>query len=726
MERIEALIEANCDSTEASSQASVLRRAYEASCHLHAKAQNNGDCGLDYQEHILAVAEILTQLRLDTATVAAGLLHDVLSRHLTTAEELEQEHGQEVRNLVERATKVNQIIFPDDGQDQAENSRKMLLAVARDIRVVLLKLADRLHNLRRAQQFPPEARQALARETMAVYAPLANRMGISWLKSEMEDLAFAYLEPENYAQLSQKVKQRLAEDRQAYVAEVKEAIAAKMQEHHIDADVSGRSKHLYSIYRKLQQQDLELDQLYDLIAFRIIVDSVRECYAALGVIHANWKPVPGRFKDYIAMPKANMYQSLHTTVVGPQGKRMEVQIRTEEMHRIAEEGIAAHWAYKEGRKSRSSREDSRFRWLRQLLEWQQEMQDSRELASSAEVDLFPEEVYVFTPKGHVKELPCGACPIDFAYSIHTDIGHRCVGARVNGKLVSLKTQLQNGDMVEILTSANQTPKEDWLSVVKTSKARNKIRHWLKQIERERSLELGRELLDKELRKKGQTLNRYSGSEELKQAIQALGCETQDELLTTIGYGKITAGQVLQRLFPESSPKTASSAKFSKVLQKLRRKPEQAIRVQGLEDIMVRFANCCNPLPGDDIVGFISRGRGVTVHRSDCPHISQQDPQRRIAVSWDSHKPTQRAVGISVSCRDQQGILADISSAITSCDANIVSAQIITSNDHLGHNHFVIQVQDLQHLERVMRALRKVKGVQRVQRRDQQPQPEGQQ
>jgi len=499
----------------------TVRKAYVFSAKVHqGQVRLSGE---PYLTHPMEVAYILVQLKMDVPTIVAGLLHDTLEDTLTTIEELHTVFGKEVAGLVDGITKIGKITFQTREERQAENFRKMLLAMARDIRVILVKLADRLHNMR-TLHFQPEARQRkIAQETLDIYAPLANRLGISWIKGELEDLAFRYLQPEIFYDLVAKVAKRKKE-REQYIEEVKNQIRNKLQEHDIEGEVSGRSKHLYSISLKMERQGIDFDQVYDLIAFRIIVESVRECYAVLGMIHATWKPIPGRFKDYIAMPKANLYQSLHTTVIGPYGERVEVQIRTDEMHRIAEEGIAAHWKYKEGKAPNGvgSRDDNRFRWLRQLLEWQQELKDSREFMDTVKVDLFPEEVYVFTPKGEVKELPRGATPIDFAYAIHTDVGQRCVGGKVNGKLVPLRTELNNGDIVEVLTSPNQTPSKDWLKWVRTSKARNKIRHWIKSEQRERSIAIGRELLEKELRKYGFSLNRAGKLLRSHGAVQGRG------------------------------------------------------------------------------------------------------------------------------------------------------------------------------------------------------------
>jgi len=486
----------------------------------------------------------------------------------------------------------------------------------------------------------------------------------------------------------------------------------------IEGEVFGRSKHLYSIYRKIERQNIDVDQMYDLIAFRIIVGSVRECYAALGIIHEAWKPIATRFKDFIAMPKSNMYQSLHTSVIGPYGKRMEVQIRTTEMHRIAEEGIAAHWMYKEGVSAAGHNgDDKRFSWLRHMVEWQREMSASLDVISEPHVDLFPEEVYVFTPQGHVRELPKGACPIDFAYAIHGDVGHRCVGAKVNNKLVSLKTELHNGDVVEVLTSPHQNPSKDWLKLVKSSKARNRIRHWVKTQEREQSIELAKNLLDKELRKYHRTLSKMLGEAIMLEVAKDFGYKEVADMLAGVGYGKLSARQVVGRLLPVDSERvTRRLPSFGQVLDKIRKKPSNsAIRIQGIDNVLVRFAKCCNPLPGDDIVGFITRVHGITVHAADCPHLLGSDPARRVEVEWDLNTNAARNVKINVYCHDQKGVLAAITSCIASCEANIMSARVNTSSDSKGLNEFEIEVKNVEHLKKVMKSLKAVKGVYRVER-----------
>ena len=711
MIRIDDILE-EIHSYHAEADLDAVRRAYVYSAKVHqGQTRLSGD---PYMTHPMEVAAILARLRVDVPTIVTGLLHDTLKDALSTEDELRQLFGDEVTEMVDGVTKISKITFKTSEERQAENFRKMLLAMARDIRVILVKLADRLHNMRTLDYQPAERRQEIARETADIYAPLANRLGISWVKSELEDLSFRYLEPEVYKELAKKVEQHQRKSG-TYVTDVKRRLEEILQEHEIEGLVQGRFKHICSIHNKIIKQKIDFDQIHDQIAFRIIVPSVRDCYAMLGVIHSFWKPVPGRFKDFIAMPKANMYQSLHTTVFGPAGQRMEVQIRTAEMHRVAEQGIAAHWKYKEG-KSANRSDEGRFSWLKQMLEWQKELKDSSEFMSSVKVDLFPEEVYVFTPNGDVKELPKQSTPIGFAYSIHTDVGQRCTGAKVNGRLVPLRTELKNGDVVEITTSANQTPSKDWLKFVKTSKAKNRIRNWVKDQERQQSLELGHDLLEKELRKYGFSYNRAVNLETMKGTFTELGFRSVEDLQAAVGYGKITCNQIISRLIPEQFKAEAPKpSRISQVLGKIRKKPVDAINVQGLDGILVRFSKCCNPLPGDEVIGFISQGMGVTVHAADCPRVLETDPERRIEVSWNRQKGATRSVKIRVYSLDQKGILATITKVITKCGSNILRASVYSTSDGRGVNSFEVDVKDVQHLNQVMEAVQKIKGVVQVER-----------
>ncbi len=692
----------------------VIRRAYVFSAKVHqGQIRLSGE---PYLIHPMEVAAILADLKLDVQTVATGLLHDTLEDTLTTFQELETIFGVEIANLVDGVTKISKIHFKTKEESQAENFRKMLLAMANDIRVILVKLADRLHNMRTLQYQPEVKQRSIAKETLDIYAPMANRLGISWIKSELEDLSFRYLTPDLYYDLASKVAMK-KQERESYVQEVMEIITQKLVEHGIRGDVSGRSKHLYSIHNKMESRNVDIDEIYDLIAIRVLVDDIRSCYEVLGIIHSTWKPIPGRFKDYIAMPKSNMYQSLHTTVIGPFGERMEVQIRTTEMHRVAEAGIAAHWKYKEG-KGYDERDIKRFAWLRQLLEWQQELQDSQEFMNTVRVELFPEEVYVFTPKGDVKGFPKGATPIDFAYSVHTDIGHRCVGAKVNGKLVPLKYEMKTGDIIEVITSPHHTPSKDWLKLVKSTRARNKIRAWIKTEERKRSIVLGREICEKEFRRYSLTFGKLQKTGELKRAAVEFGFVGEEDLMAAVGYGKLSCNQILGKLLSEeklAETREQKETRISKVLGKLTKKSSSAIQINGVDDVLVRFGKCCNPVPGDEIVGFITRGRGVTVHTADCAFALESDPERRVEVAWNRAKQAALPVKIRVSCHDQKGILAGIAQVIANCEANIASATVQSTLDKKGINLFEIDVMDLDHLNRVMNSIMKVNGVIKVER-----------
>jgi GTP pyrophosphokinase len=692
----------------------LVRKAYVFCAKVHqGQTRLSGE---PYLVHPMEVAAILADLKLDVATVVTGLLHDTVEDTLTTHQELEGVFGLEVANLVDGVTKISKIHFKTKEESQAENFRKMLLAMANDIRVILVKLADRLHNMRTLQYQPEPKQRSIAKETLDIYAPIANRLGISWVKSELEDLSFRYIDSQVYYDLASKVTKKKKE-RETDVDQVKEIINQKLIEHGIKGDVSGRSKHLYSIYRKMQNRNVDIDEIYDLIAIRILVEDIRECYEVLGIIHSTWKPVPGRFKDYIAMPKGNMYQSLHTTVIGPFAERMEVQIRTTEMHRVAEAGIAAHWKYKEG-KGYDEKDVKRFAWLRQLLEWQQELQDSREFMDTVKVELFPEEVYVFTPKGDVKGFPKGSTPVDFAYSVHTDVGHRCVGAKVNGKLVPLKYELRTGDIVEVVTSPHHTPSKDWLKMVRSSRARNKIRAWIKTEERKRSITLGREIVDKDFRRYSLNYGKLLKTGDIKRIAGEFGFVGEEDLMAAIGYGKLSSNQLIGKLLPAEKLEEHQERKESRIgkaIEKLTRRSSSAIQISGVDDVMVRFGKCCNPVPGDDIIGFITRGRGVTVHTADCPLAQESDPERRIEVAWNRDRKAALPVKIRVSCHDQKGILANITQTITNCEANITSASIQSTVDKRGINIFEVEVTDLAHLNQVMNNILKVKGVLKVDR-----------
>jgi GTP pyrophosphokinase len=696
---------------------SLIEKAYVFSAKVHqGQVRLSGET---YLTHPLEVAAILADMKMDIFTVASGLLHDTVEDTYTTLDEIMQTFGPEIASLVDGLTKISKITLATHEEQQAENFRKMLLAMAKDIRIVLIKLADRLHNMRTLEYLPPESQVKIAQETLDIYAPLANRLGIDRIKTELEDLSFRYLFPEEHRDLMREVAWK-KEERERYIQEVSSIISEKLSSYGLVGKVSGRPKHFYSIYKKMKAQNLEFQQVYDVIAFRIILATVKDCYEALGIIHSLWKPVPGRFKDYIAMPKANGYQSLHTTVIGPYGERVEIQIRTEEMNRTAEEGIAAHWQYKEG-KGIAPKDSKQFAWVRQLLEWQQDLRDPREFLETVKIDLFPDEVYVFTPKGDVKQFPIGSTPVDFAYSIHTQIGQQCVGAKVNGKIVPLRYQLKNGDIVEIVTSPAHQPSKDWLKFVKTSRARTKIRQWIKAEARERSVDLGKEICEREFKKYHLDFAKLIKSEEMNKIIRDLSFQSFDDLMAEVGYGKVSSTQIIGKLIPAErfekeklEKEMKAESRLSRLAKKIRREPS-GIQIRGIEDMMVRFAKCCNPLPGDAISGYITRGRGVTVHTADCPNILSSDPERLIQVSWNLKEKAIHAVRVRVFCNDKKGLLAEISSALASSEVNIIRAGVITTEDKKAICNFELEVNDLKHLQNAFRALTKLKNVLKVER-----------
>jgi GTP diphosphokinase / guanosine-3',5'-bis(diphosphate) 3'-diphosphatase len=688
----------------------LIRRAYDFSAKVHQGQKRLS--GEPYLIHPMAVAGIIADLKLDVPSVVAGLLHDTVEDTLTSLDELRDLFGREIAVLVDGVTKLGRANFSSREEKQAENFRKMLLAMGKDVRVILIKLADRVHNMRTLDHMPAEKQVLTAQETLDIYAPLSHRLGIAWIKSELEDLALKYLHPEIYYQLKRNVAKKKS-DREKYIGEVNSIITKKLEAEGIEAEVSGRPKHFYSIYQKMESQNLLYDQIYDLVAFRILVDTQRECYEALGVVHSQWRPVPGRFKDYIAIPKTNMYQSLHTSVIGPYGERIEIQIRTHEMHRVAEEGIAAHWRYTEGEDFQVS-DIQRFSWLRQLLEWQENLQDPQEFLHSLKEDLFSTTMYVFTPKGDLLNFPKGSTVIDFAYRIHSEIGHHCSGARINGQLVSLKYILRSGDTVEIITTQQQTPTRDWLKWVKTPRAKSKIRNWLKTQQRDRSVVLGREILDVDLHRYRLDFATLRNEGKISWLTQELGMKDEEALLAAIGYGRITTRHVLSKLVPadklDPGQKKAGSSLESLFRLVAKQKRGLGIRVKGVDDVLVRFALCCHPLPGEHIVGFITRGRGVTVHTVGCPTVLESDPHRKIDVSWEENGQAPRPVKIEVTCVDQPGLLAAISSAITSAEANIARAQVRTYSSQRAINTFEVMIKNSEHLRQVLQNISKVKGV----------------
>lgn len=687
----------------------MVRKAYAFSVKAHeGQTRHSGE---PYVKHPVAVAGVLTSLKTDVTAIVAGLLHDTLEDTVATADELQREFGKEVVHLVNGVTKIGKITFRSSEEKQAENFRKMVLSMADDIRVVIIKLADRLHNMRTLEHLKESKRQEIAQETLEIYAPLANRIGIGWMKNELEDLCLKHLKPEAYETLRVSVAKR-DEDRQQYIQEVQALVETALAENGLAGAVHGRPKHLYGIYQKMKKQSISFGEVYDLTALRIITDTKMNCYALLGVIHSLWRPLPGRFKDYIAIPKSNLYQSLHTTVVGPKGEHVEFQIRTEEMHRVAEYGIAAHWKYKE--QGRVQDKDSKaFGWLRQFIEWQTDLPDNRQFMDSVKLELFHDVVYVFTPKGIVKELPKGATPVDFAYAIHTEVGDHCVGAKVNGKIVPLRHEVTSGDTIEILTSSNQTPHRDWLKFVRTSRAKTKIKHWIKIEEQKRSLEIGWRLLEAEIRRYGLPPSQVFKSDALLDVAKQEGYATVEELAAAVGFGHVATAQVVGRLVPPTSAGTSiqpDPVSVPKVVGT--RGVEPGVQVKGGRDLLMQLSRCCNPVPGDKILGYITRGRGLTIHSVDCPNLEalDYDRERLVVVEWDTATSSQHAVKIAVIAEDRTGVLANVSSAIAECNANISRAEIITREDRKAELDFVVEIADTSHLNRVLKAVERVEGV----------------
>ena len=697
----------------------LLRRAYVFSALEHkGQVRHSGE---PYLVHPLEVAQLLADMKLDVVAVAAGLLHDVVEDTLTTPERIAELFGPEIAHVVEGVTKIGAISFSSSEERQAENFRKMLLAMVDDVRVVLVKLADRLHNMRTLHHLPEDRRLKIAQETLDIYAPIANRLGMSKVKNELEELAFHCLEPEAYAALRSKVEAK-RKHAESVIEELTRALRVKLQEAQVPIiQLDGRTKRLYSIHQKLKRQKVDLERVYDFVALRVVTQSVKDCYAALGIIHQTWSPVPGRIKDFIAMPRPNGYQSLHTSVISEQGFPFEVQIRTEEMHRRAEEGIAAHWKYKEGRVG-DERDERFFQWMRQLLEVQQEIRDPREFLQNLKIDLYPEEVYLFTPKGQVKSLPRGATAVDFAYAVHTDVGHQCTGARVNGKMVPLRTRLQNGDIVEIITQSGHRPSRDWLNFVTTSRARSKIKHVLQTEERARSIDLGRRLFEKEARRFGLNPKTILESGELARFASEYGAPKVDELLTHIGYGKLSARTVLQKAVPAAQlkEKPKESGVVSAVRRVLRSAPaEDRIKVRGTDEVLVFRAKCCNPIRGERIIGYITRGKGVSVHSAGCPNVLNLmfDSDRRIDVEWDSAGTDQSpySVRLTMQVEDRKGMLAEISARVSDINTNITTMEARAGGDHQARIDMTVEINDVKHLEKVIKSIKAVDGVLGVER-----------
>jgi GTP diphosphokinase / guanosine-3',5'-bis(diphosphate) 3'-diphosphatase len=692
----------------------MIEKAYIYSASVHqGQVRLSGE---PYLTHPMEVAGILTDMKMDAATIISGLLHDTIEDTLTTAEQIEKEFGKDVAFLVGGLTKLSRISFGSQEERQSENFRKMILAMSADIRILLVRLADRIHNMRTLQYHPKDKRIYIAKETMDIYAPLANRLGINSMRMELEDLSFQYIAPDAYKELSAQIA-KSNEARKRYTEEVKSIIFTELEKSSIKCKVEGRAKHLYSIYKKMHEQHINFDEVYDLIAFRIILDSDQEktCYEALSMVHALWKPVPGRFKDYIAMPKANHYQSLHTTVIGPYGERVEIQIRTKTMHEWAEKGIAAHWRYKEGPAFKNS-EENQIKKLREVMEIQHEIKDPKEFMSNLKLALFPEEVYVFTPNGDVKSFPKGATPIDFAYSIHTDVGNQCIGAKVNKSIVPLRYKLQNGETVEVITQAGHHPSKDWLKNVVTTRAISKIRNWINLEEKASSLALGRDLLEKEFRRHNLKFGNYVKSEEIKKVFIECSVNNLDDLISQVGLGRISAKRVVNCFLADELADVPEP-----VTDKIKKKKTAStsmgvslIGVDDINDIMVNFAKCCNPIPGDEISGYISRGRGIIVHTKNCPYMKKMDAERIVGVGWNVREEDTYPVHIKVVCDDLKGILTEVSSVISSFDINISYAQIETI-DMVATCNFVIDINNLQQLNQVLSAIRQLKFVKSIER-----------
>ncbi|PYV56570.1 MAG: GTP pyrophosphokinase [Acidobacteria bacterium] len=697
----------------------LIRKAYEFSQKYHA-GQTRAS-GEPYLAHPLEVALVLAEMKMDPVAIAAGLLHDSVEDTSVTIVDIRKEFGEQVAHIVEGVTKISAIDFATREEQQAENLRKMMLAMVDDIRVVLIKLADRLHNMRTLEHLSPDRREKIAQETLDIYAPIAHRLGMGKIRGELEDLGFRYVDPIGYEQVGEAVEAR-RKPGEAFLARVEEVLRDKLGEAGITAKVESRIKRLYSVHKKLLRQRIAVEQVYDLYAMRIITHSVQDCYAVLGIIHNIWRPVPGRIKDFIAMPRPNLYQSLHTSVISEEGQPFEVQIRTEEMHKMAEEGIAAHWKYKDG--PVSALDEQRLSWLRQVVEWQRDVSDPNEFLSTLKIDLYPEEVYTFTPKGKVVVLARDSTPIDFAYTIHTEVGHTCVGAKVNGRMVPLRFKLHSGDIVEIITQPGHKPSRDWLGIVKSSRARNKIKHWLNVHQRERAIEIGRKLIEKEARKYRIALKEVK-EEDLQRVASDYGLGRPDDLMAGIGYGKFAARQILAKLIPSSSgqvPDADSNASegFVSVVRRVFGGDHgaNAIRVKGHGDLLVYRAKCCNPIRGENIIGYVTRGKGVAVHSQNCSNVTNllYEPERKIDVEWatDDGTPSSYPVKLTVYCDDRFGMLKQITAVISDSRTNIRNVEARTANGRANID-VILDIADLQHLENIIGGVRKIPGVHDVQR-----------
>jgi GTP pyrophosphokinase len=725
-ERFDALLR-KAKANRSNEDISLIRKAWEF-CVSHHQGQTRLS-GEPYIVHPLEVAEVLVEMKLDATAIAAALLHDAVEDTAATSEEIAERFGDQVAHIVEGVTKIDKIQFANREDRQAENVRKMLLAMVSDVRVVLIKLADRLHNMRTLEHLQPDRQEAIARETQDIYAPLAHRLGMGKVRGELEDLAFRYTDPMAYEGVAASVEARRVEGEQ-FLRSVEDTLAEQLRENGIEARVEWRIKRLYSIYQKIERQKISFDQVYDLLAIRVITQDVASCYAVFGLIHTLWRPVPGRIKDFIAIPRANRYQSLHTTVMSASGHQFEVQIRTEEMHRIAEEGIAAHWKYKAD-DSVTARDEERLNWIRQLVEWQKEMTDPNEFLSSLKMDLYPDEVYTFTPKGKVVVVPAGATPVDFAYTIHTEVGHTCVGAKINGRMVPLRTKLRTGDIIEIVTQKDHKPSRDWLTFVKSPRARNKIKHWLNEDQRRRAMEIGRKLLDREARKFKVPMTQID-DRDLGRIANEFGVATAADLLATVGQGKHSAHQVLNKLAPgfaappEAEPSTEAKpgeGGMTDAVRRLHIAGSESLQVEGQNDLLVYRARCCNPIRGEEIVGYVTRGKGVAVHARSCPNVQNllYESDRRINVEWSraadgTPGAAQRyPVKIVVFCEDRTGMLKELTAVISDQNTDIRGVELKRDEDGEAIIEFIVEAEDVRHLNRMVIGLRRVQGVRRVER-----------
>ncbi|MDB1948717.1 bifunctional (p)ppGpp synthetase/guanosine-3',5'-bis(diphosphate) 3'-pyrophosphohydrolase [Clostridium tertium] len=719
-------INENCNNIDTD----IVKKAYDLACDAHKNQKR--ESGEPYITHPIDVAEILAEMGMDTSTIVAGLLHDVIEDTHYTYDDIKNIFNEEVADLVQGVTKLGKIEYKTKEEQQADNVRKMLLAMAKDIRVIIIKLADRLHNLRTLKFMPKEKQKQKAKETLDIYAPLAHRLGISKIKWELEDLAFRYLHEEEYYDLVKQIAEKRVE-RETYIAEIIEDLHNKLEESEIDSDIDGRPKHFYSIYKKMINKNKSIEQIFDLTAIRILVNTVKDCYGVLGIVHTIYKPIPGRFKDYIAMPKPNMYQSLHTTVIGPQGKTFEIQIRTFEMHKTAEYGIAAHWKYKEGdtQEDKEKSFENKLAWLRDMLEWQKETSDAEEFIEGFKIDLFTDEIFVFTPKGVVINLPSGATPIDFAYRIHTDIGNRCIGSKVNGKIVPLDYNLKTGEIVEVLTSNNaKGPNMDWLNMAKSNQAKSKIRQWFKKIKKEENIDKGKEVFEKELKKQGVIYSEIAKGEVYEKSVKRYNIHSMEDLYASIGVGQISASSYIAKLKEENITEKQSLESINKSIDDHISKSDKAninkktssndygVTVKGVNNLMVRFARCCNPVPGDEILGYITKGRGISVHRSDCSNLKaliDYDNGKVVEVSWGSSKGTAYVAEIQVRAEDRIGILSDIMMIITEAKLPLNALNAKSSKGNIAIINIKVKIDSIEQLRELMRKIRRLKGVMDVYR-----------